>query len=92
MPATLTNTGDETAQNVKIDLNINNNKGKNVYSYQESLGDIPGNQSISRVLNINLNCGFLYHDCLGHMPFTLNLEIIWDGGNQIFTQKFFESY
>jgi hypothetical protein len=86
--ATLTNTGIETAHNVNINININNNAGTNVYSHQESLGDIQSGQSISRALTINANCGFLYKDCVGNMPLTMNVEITWDGGNQKFTKKF----
>lgn len=89
--ATLTNTGEETAKNVNINLNINNNQGESVYSTQRNLGNIPGGQSRSEVLKINADCGSawtLYSKCRDHMPLILNVEITWDGGNQLFTQQF----
>ena len=89
--ATLTNIGDETAQNVNINLTVNNNAGKNLYSYKKFLGDIPGSQSRSDTLTIDVDCGFLYRDCWNHMPLTINVEVIWDGGNQLFTLQFSDS-
>ena len=90
--ATLTNTGDYTAHNVKVNLNIYNNIGDSVYSTQKSLGDIPGGQSKSDTAVINTDCGSilsLYSKCRDHMPLTLKTDIIFDGGTQNFPDQQF---
>jgi hypothetical protein len=90
--ATLTNTGDDTAHNVKINLNIYNNVGDSVYSTQESLGDIPGGKSRSNAVTINADCGSilsLYSKCRDHMPLTLKTDIIFDEGTQNFPDQQF---
>jgi hypothetical protein len=90
--ATLTNTGEDTAHNVKVDLNIYNNIGENVYSTQESLGDIPGGKSKSDAVTINADCGSilsLYSKCRGHLPLTLKTDIIFDEGTQNFPDQQF---
>ena len=90
--ATLTNTGDDTAHNVKVNLNIYNNIGDSVYSTQESLGDIPGGQSKSDAVTINADCGSvlsLYSKCKDHMPLTLKTDIIFDEGTQNFPDQQF---
>lgn len=87
--ATLTNSGDETAHNVRVDLNIYNNIGESVYSIQKSLGDIPGHTSKSETVTINADCGFLYSKCLSHKPLTLKSEVISDEGTFPFQDQQF---
>ncbi len=87
--ATLTNTGDETAHNVKVILNIYNNAGDSIYSTQESIGDVPGGQSISKPETINADCGLFGSKCIGHTPLTLKAEVIYDEGIQTFPDQQF---
>ncbi len=87
--ATLTNAGDETAHNVKVILNIYSNTGNNIYSTQKSIGDLAGGQSITKTETINLDCGYFDIKCIGHLPFTLRTEIIFDEGTQTFPDQQF---
>ncbi len=87
--ATLTNAGDGTAHNVKVILNIYDNAGDNIYSTQESIGDLAGGQSISKTETINVDCGTLDSKCIGHLPFTLRTEVIFDEGTQTFPDQQF---
>lgn len=87
--ATLINTGDATAHNVKVILNIYNNAGDNIYSTQESIGDLAGGQSISKTETINVDCGLLDSKCIGHSPLTLRTEVIFDEGTQTFPDQQF---
>jgi hypothetical protein len=82
--AVLTNVGDENAHNVKVNFDVYNNIGENLYSTQEQLGDIPSYQSISRTVTMNIDCGSvlsLYSKCRKHM---LKLTVIFDEGIQAF--------
>lgn len=90
--ATLANTGNDTAHNVKVNLNIYNNVGDSVYSTQDSLGDIQGGQSKRNTVTINADCGSilsLYSKCRDHMPLTLKTDIIFDEGTQNFPDQQF---
>lgn len=85
--AILTNAGDENAHNVKVNFNVYNNIGENLYSTQERLGDIISGQSTSRTVAMNIDCGSvltLYSKCRKHMPLILKLTVIFDEGIQAF--------
>jgi hypothetical protein len=85
--AVLTNTGDKAAHNVRVHLDIYNSIGEIVYSTKEQLGDIPGGQSRSKTIIMNIDCGSiltLYSKCRKHMPLVLKVKIIFDEGVQTF--------
>ncbi len=86
--ANLTNIGDDTAHNVKVNLNIYNKAGDNVYQKQELIGDIAGGQSISKSEIIEVDCGFLFSKCIDKQ-FILKAEVTFDEGTQIFPDKQF---
>lgn len=85
--ASLTNTGEVDAHNVKVNFDIYNSAGDSVYSTQEQLGDIASGQSKSKTITMHINCGSaltLYSKCRKHMPLTLRVKILFDEGIQIF--------
>lgn len=92
--AVLTNTGDKTAHNVKVNLDIYNSAGESVYSTQEKLGDILSGQSKSKTITINVDCGSiltLYSKCRKHMPLVLKVKIIFDEGIQAFPDYLYDT-
>ena len=67
---TITNTGDETAHNVCINLVVYNSNGELISlngapSIRQCVGDLAGNESISEPIVINADCGFLASRCIG---------------------------
>ncbi len=73
--ATLKNTGDETAHNVCVTLEVYNSNGETIHinddsSLQRCIGDLPGGQSKSEKVRIVADCGFLFSKCLAK-PLTL---------------------
>ncbi len=73
--ATLKNTGDETAHNVCVALEVYNSNGEIIYinggsPLQRCIGDLSGGQSKSERVKIEADCGFLFGKCLAK-PLTL---------------------
>lgn len=85
--ASLKNTGEKDAHNVKVNLDIYNSAGESVFSEKEQLGDIPSGQSKSKTITMHMDCGSalsLYSKCRKHMPLVLKVKIICDEGIQTF--------
>jgi hypothetical protein len=67
---TITNTGDETAHTVCINLVVSNSNGDLIFlngepSIRQCVGDLAGNESRSEPIVINADCGFLASRCIG---------------------------
>jgi hypothetical protein len=67
---TITNTGDETAHTVCINLVVYNSNGDLIFlngepSIRQCVGDLAGNESRSEPIVINADCGFLASRCIG---------------------------
>jgi hypothetical protein len=67
---TITNTGNETAHNVCINLVVYNSNGELIFlngepSIRQCVGDLAGNESKSEPIVINADCGFLASGCIG---------------------------
>jgi hypothetical protein len=68
--AAITNTGDKTAHNVCVQLTVYNSDGKLIKlnggsNIQACIGDLAGGQSKSQAIHIEVDCGFLFSDCIG---------------------------
>ncbi len=66
---TITNTGDDTAHNVCINLVVSNSNGEVIFlngapAIRQCVGDIAGRESRSEPIVIDADCGFLASKCI----------------------------
>jgi hypothetical protein len=66
---TITNTGDDTAHNVCINLVVSNSNGEVIFlngapAISQCVGDIAGRESRSEPIVIDADCGFLASKCI----------------------------
>lgn len=84
--ANLTNTGNETAENVTTVTRIYTGNTQ-IWERTDDVGELSANESVERTTDISIGYLDSYRIIKNDGEITINTTVYWDGGNETFTER-----
>lgn len=84
--ANLTNTGNDTAENVTTVTTIETGATE-IWDREDEVGTLSANESVERTTDVNIGYLDAYRIVQNDGEITINTTVYWDGGNETFIEN-----